>query len=263
MLIINNKPADAAVLAGDYPEDSAARTVIDTLAASDKKYYYDSLDELQFELRLREEIISASRRLHKSNMGFEVFRESRANPDYWIRRDNGGFSLKNGVKASDAVRDIYESSSKYGTECATAMQIVYLGALLEIFPEDAFNRMFKNLYLMNWNNVSRYLRDTATMHRQDDYLPGDRRYFANPDVNPETPEWQGENTIDLDGELYYGHGMGIHKAERIIRELNQNRKRNAGRDAYLMDSAARPDFKRLFALYQDATQNASVTRLTA
>jgi protein-glutamine gamma-glutamyltransferase len=205
MLIIDNKPADVESFAGRYPEGSIARAVVDVLSASDKKYAYGSLDELEFELKLRQEIVNAAKQLQKSGMAFEVFRESRANPDYWVRRENGGFALKDGVKPSDAIRDIYENGSKYGTECATAMQIVFLKALLELFPEDDFNRMFRNLYLMNWHNVNRYLSPMAAMSRQVDYLPGDRRYFANPDVDPETPEWQGENTIDLGGGLYYGH----------------------------------------------------------
>ena len=259
MLIIDNKPTQVSDLAVTFLEGSLDRYIVDTLSDSNEDYYYASLDELVFELRLRHEIIEASKQLQRSNMAFEVFRDSRANPDYWIRRENGGFQLKKDVKASEAVRDIYENGSLYGTECATAMQIVYLKALLEIFPEETFNKMFQNVYLMNWNSLNRYLRPTASMTRQPDYLPGDRRYFANPDVDPETPEWQGENTIDLGDGLYYGHGMGTHKADRIVRELNQNRKKNAAREAYLVQKAARPDFKRLFLLYSDAVRNIAPT----
>ena len=56
-----------------------------------------------------------------------------------------------------------------------------------------------------------------------DYLPGDCRYFNNPDVDPLTPEWQGENAIDLSGGMYYGHGIGIKTADKIIEILNHNR----------------------------------------
>jgi protein-glutamine gamma-glutamyltransferase len=263
MIIIDNKPAEASELAAVYPEDSIGRTIVDILSSSEKKYDYSSLDELKFEIRLREAIVDAARQLQKSNMAFEVFRESRANPEYWIRRDDGGFLLKAGVKPSEAVGDIFKNGSKYGTECATAMQIIYLKALLDVFPEDAFNRMFKNIYLMNWHNISRYLRQTGAMNPQADYLPGDRRYFANPDVDPETPEWQGENVVDLGGGLYFGHGIGTHKAETFIRELNGNRKSGATREAYLVQTAGRPDFKRLYNLYEDALRNSSASRQTA
>lgn len=253
MIYINDKPADTAALIKDYSENSVERAVINTLSSSDEKYVYSSLNELKFELRMRSEIVKAAHELNKSGLSFEVFRESRCNPDYWKRHNDGGFELKPDVKASDAILDIFKNGSKYGTECATAMQIVYYKALLSIFPEDAFNKMFKGIYLMNWHRVSEQLRDIGVMHREKDYLPGDRRYFANPDVDPETPEWQGENVIDMGNGLYYGHGIGIRNADAIIDALNKNRKDGAQKEAYLMDSAARPDFKKLSALFDTAT----------
>ena len=82
------------------------------------------------------------------------------------------------------------------------------------------------------------------------YLPGDRRYFANPDVDPLTPQWQGENVIDLSGDKYYGHGLGVHNAEAIVRALNENRSEDADESAHLLDSAGLPNFKRLFDIYR-------------
>lgn len=261
MIIIDNKPLQASAISGLYTQGSVGQVIIDTLTSSEKRYDYESTEELKFEISLREAIISAAKQLQKSGFDFEVFRNSRSNPEYWIRLNNGGFSLKSGVKPSEAVKDIFINGSKYGTECATAMQIIYLKALLNVFPEEAFNRLFKSIYLMNWHIPGRYLSETGAMSRQTDYLPGDRRYFANPDVNPATPEWQGENVIDLSDELYYGHGIGTHKADVFIRALNANRKTGAKREAYLVDAAGRPNFKRLFLLYKDAERNS--TRLTA
>lgn len=262
MILIDNKPLDAAIT-NDYPEGSIERIVLNKLINSDVKYTYDTLGALKFELRMRKEIVDAANALNKSGIAFEVFRESRCNPDYWIRQENGGFKLKRGVKPSDAIRDIFKNSSEYGTECATAIQIIYYKALLEIFPEDSFNRLFNDIYLMNWHNLSRELRGTGMMHREKDYLPGDRRYFANPDVDPKTPEWQGENVIDMGDGLYYGHGIGKHRAQAIIDALNDNRRENAEKEAYLMDSAGRPDFIKLAALYEKAIGDVSTTRLTA
>ena len=249
MIIIDNKPLEAAAFSDEYPAGSLERKALEAMAASAQRYTYDSLKQLRFELRMRREIVSAAAALNKSGLDFEIFRKSRANPEYWSRRGDGGFVLRPGVKASESIRDIYSHGSRYATECATAMQIVYYKALLEIFPEDAFNKMFPDIVLMNWNDISRELRDIGVMHRRSDGLPGDRRYFANPDVDPETPEWQGENVIDMGDGTYYGHGIGRHRAGAIIDALNENRRRGATREAYLMDSAGMPDFIRLSDLY--------------
>ena len=163
MILIDNKPLDHGALSGEYPEGSIERAVLNTLASGAEEYPYDSLDQLKFELRLRREIVDAAAALNRSGLDFEIFRKSRCNPEYWIRRDDGGFSLRPGVKASDAIRDVYRNGSKYGTECATAMQLVYYKALLDIFPEEAFNKMFRDITLMNWQELSPELRDIGYM----------------------------------------------------------------------------------------------------
>lgn len=263
MIVINGSPLDMAALQNEYPEGSLERSLLNTMATGADRYTYDTPDDLRFELRMRREIVNAAKALNKSDFAFEVFRESRANPDYWVRHSDGGFELKRGVRPSAAIRDIFKNSAEYGTECATAMQIVYYKALLEIFPEERFDRIFQDIYLMNWHNISRALRGIGSMHRVGDHLPGDRRYFANPDVDPETPEWQGENVIDLGGGLYYGHGIGIHRAGTIIDALNSNRRSGADREAYLMETAGRPDFNYLSKLSSETASGAVSGRISA
>ncbi len=253
MIIISGNTVQPGDISAAYAQGSVEQVIINRLAASDERYSYDSLDQLKFELRMRNEIIAASRELYQSRMGFEVFRETRCNPMYWKRTSEGGFLLKDGVKPSDAILDIFKNSSQYGTECATAMMIVYYKALLNIFPKDLFDKTFPRIELMNWHHIDRLLQDVGFIKRRKDYLPGDRRYFANPDVDPLTPEWQGENVIDLGGGLYYGHGLGIYDAESIIKALNGNRSEDADESAHLLDSAGRPDFKRLFSIYSRST----------
>ena len=50
--------------------------------------------------------------------------------------------------------------------------------------------------LMNWSNIDEKL-GVDYYDSVSDFMPGDCIYFKNPDVNPKTTEWQGENTIDL------------------------------------------------------------------
>jgi protein-glutamine gamma-glutamyltransferase len=248
MIVISNKTVSPEEAGAEYAAGSVERAIINTLASSNEQYSYDSMDQLKFELRMRMEIIASSRELYQSRMGFEVFRESRCNPDYWDRTNEGGFVLKAGVKPSDAISNIFTDGSKYGTECATAMMIVYYKSLLNIYGDTLFNKTFPKIELMNWHHIDRLLQEVGYITKRKDYLPGDRRYFANPDVDPLTPEWQGENVIDLGGGRYYGHGIGIHDAGSIIDALNNHRSEDADESPHLLDSAGRPNFKRLAAI---------------
>ncbi len=237
-----------------YPSGSTEALALSIMEKSNATYRYGSLGQLKFELKLRANIVNASKDLNRSNMAFRVFRKSKANPDFWYRTNEGGFRLQPDVSPWDAINDIYKNSSLYGTECATAMVIVYYKALADILPEDLFNRLFPDIYLMNWQHLDRDL-GISRSENPPDYLPGDARYFKNPDVNPLHPEWQGENVFDLGNELYYGHGLGIATKDRIIESLNSLRKEEATRSAYLMDFAERPGFRQLHRKYEEYMQN--------
>jgi len=227
-----------------YMSGSIQGKVLNILFSSSFTYKYASQDQLRFELDLRAGIVNAAIELSKSRLAFRTFRNSYCNTDYWLRTNEGGFLVNDGIKSSDAVRDIYINGQMYGTECATAIVIIYYKALVDIFPEGKFNYLFGNIYLMDWKHLD---SDLGVRHYKStsDVLPGDCLYFKNPDVNPVTPEWQGENVIDLGNETYYGHGIGIKDAEGIIEALNRHRKSGATRSAYLTSGVTRPAFKHL------------------
>jgi protein-glutamine gamma-glutamyltransferase len=252
MIRVAGKELDAATLSGLYPASSLEGRIAEQMSKSSEVYDYESIDQLKFELRLRNSIVNASKELDKSSFAFKVFRKSKCNHDFWKRTDEGGFLLQSGVKPSDAIRDIFTNSSQYGTECSTAMVIVYYKALLDILPEDLFNKMFSDIYLMNWQHLDSDLGLT-TFNKPADYLPGDARYFKNPDVDPLTPEWQGENVFDLGGGRYYGHGIGITDADRIIHALNGARIESSHKSAYLMETAERLNSKNLAKKYYNYT----------
>jgi len=264
MVIISTRPYDTSGLIYEYPAGSVERQVLESLSSSEERYRYDSLEELKFELKMRREIVNASIGLNRSRLHFVVFSESFANYEYWDRTNNGGFKLKKGANPGKAINDIYINGGKYGTECATAMVIVYFKALLNIFGEENFNKLFPDIYLMNWHRLDPLLKEVGIPKRVADILIGDRCYFSNPDVDPKTPELQGENVIVLPSKLYYGHGFGITTAKNIIDGLNENRREGATRSAYFMDnSASRPDFKLLYNRYFKMQPSAEIPALLA
>jgi len=259
MIIVTNRPFDVSGIINEYPENSVGRQLLTQMSESAGEYRYSTLNQLKFELLLRKSIVNAAQELNSSAFSFAVFTDSKSNPAYWDRTENGGFKLKEGVKPSEGINDIFINSGKYATECATAMMIVYYRALSHIFPEEAFNKLFPDIYLMNWQIRDPLLKEVGVPRKVTDILLGDRGYFKNPDVDPQTPEWQGENIIVLPDDLYYGHGIGIKTADKIIAALNDNRKKDATESAFFLDVMSRPDFGRLADLYYRATQ-AAVSR---
>ena len=201
-----------------------------------------------FEQSLRKAICDSANELHQSGMSFAVFSDTKCNSQYWDRTSNGGWRLKEKTTPSEAVRDIFANGWKYATECATAMMIVYYKSVLEVYGDELFDRVFTSIYLMDWEVRNPLLSSVGRMSPVDELLVGDRGYFTNPDHDPTLPQWQGENVIILGDDSYYGHGIGLTDSESIINALNSRRKGGLSdnlRNAYLMSSAGRPDFKKL------------------
>lgn len=145
---------------------------------------------------------------------------------------------------SIAIQDIFKNGKLYGTECATAMIIIFYKALLSLYEEETFNRLFANLLLYTWD----YDQDLKLITKTGgDLVPGDLVYFKNPQVNPATIEWQGENTIYLGNFFFYGHGVGVKTKEEIIYALNERRVPYAFISAFLTDTITRID-SRLMSL---------------
>lgn len=203
-------------------------------------YRYASLAHLQFELKLRTAIVEAAKALRRSGVQFEDFEHSHCNERFWHLNNRGGFELRSDVTPAEGIRDIFANGPLYGFECATAIVIVLYKGLLDCIREKDFNRMFADLLLYDWH----YDADLRLIEKQgaSESFPGDVLYFKNPDVNPRQIEWQGENTVKLEEDLYYGHGIGIESSRAIIAKLNRHRKPGSTVSAYLTDQVISPDF---------------------
>ncbi|MCJ8011006.1 protein-glutamine gamma-glutamyltransferase [Paenibacillus sp. KQZ6P-2] len=203
-------------------------------------YRYISLSHLKFELKLRTAIVEAAKALKRSGPSFETFEDSFCNEQYWHLNSKGGFELRSSVTPAEGIRDIFVNGSLYGFECATAIVIVLYKGVLDSIEEKEFNRMFADLLLYDWH----YDSDLRLIEKYGSArsFPGDVGYFKNPDVNPEHMEWQGENTVKIEEDLYYGHGIGIVSSRAIIAKLNRNRIPGSNVSAYLTDQVIYPDF---------------------
>lgn len=239
MIRIADKPFKPSDL---QPSDSIEKIILQRLNEYPTVYSYQSIAELSFELKLRKSIIESAKAMNRSNVQFATFATSRGNPHYWNLTSFGGFRLGRNVKPSDAIQDIYSNSSWYAFECATAMIVIYYHAILNLIGADLFNRLFQNIYLYSWHADSDLGLTALTT---PDYIPGDVVYFDNPDFNPQTPQWRGENAVVLEDDTYFGHGIGIKTAEQMIVDLNKRRKLWSNRTAYLSKIVARPSFSHL------------------
>jgi len=257
MITVSGTPFDPSPIINEYAHDSIERQLLDMMSADAKEHQYDSVNTLKFELRLRKEVVDAAVKLNDSSFSFARFEQSKCNPVYWDRTDNGGFMLRPGANAAQAIRDIFTNGDQYATECATAIVIVYGKALVEVLGENLFNQQFPQIYLMDWHSES-ILQDVIEEQDISNLLIGDGGYFSNPDFDPSTPEWQGENVIVLSGPMYYGHGIGIESASQIVRALNARRKSNPTRSAYLTTTVNRLNAKKLSNIYDHFTGQTAV-----
>jgi len=251
MIAIAGRPVQPTGLHGEWRFNAEQQEIIRRMAASPQVFDYPSAEILLFELKLRDHLIKSSRALYMSGLGFSTFENSRCNPDFWIRTTQGGFQLRPDVRPSHGIIDIFQNGRLYATECATAMVIVLYHAVLRSIHRDAFEQLFADLLLYDWRyDKDLHLKTVST----STFLPGDILYFANPDFDPATPQWQGENAVYLGGGLYYGHGAGIRSAPSMITFLNEHRKAGAVRSAYLANQATRPGFLYL-SQYNDSRNN--------
>lgn len=222
------------------------KNIITKKEQSSVVYGYSSLAALEFELDIRSNIVAAARALEVSGARFANFDNSKCGRKYWIRTMEGGFQLKEDVLPSVGIQDIFQNGELYAFECATAIVIILYKSIISTLGEKAFNTNFRNLLLWDWN-YDRNLRLTTVLDNKEAYA-GDVLYFTNPDYNPNTPEWQGENVIMLDNDLYFGHGIGITLSNNIISTLNKFRKPGSSKSAYLSDEVIHSEFEHLHQL---------------
>jgi protein-glutamine gamma-glutamyltransferase len=241
MIQINQTILNVGNIDGGLPQQK--KKILETMAKSRTVYRYHTMDQLDFELQMRTEIIKAANLFSKSGVQFAAtFSTTKGNEMYWSQTSQGGLALKPNATPHAGIEDIFMNGNKYAVECATATVIIFYKAVLESIRTNYFNQLFSNLVLYDWQ----YDQDLGLIvYRGTDFLPGDCVYFNNPDVDPRISHLRGENSIILEENLYFGHGAGIKTRQETIQFLNSTRKPNAKISAYLMDLIARLNFSYL------------------
>jgi protein-glutamine gamma-glutamyltransferase len=215
---------------------SLQQQIYNALEKSTTRYAYPTIKELKFELKLREKIIHAAKRMFESDAVFSSFQDSSFNSTYW-RKTSNGYLLKPNQLPSAAIEDVFINSNKYGFECVTSIVLIYYKAVLDSIHKNYFNELFRPLLV--WNH--HFDKDLGMITFSGyDSIPGDVVYFYNPDY--ETPIWMGENAVYLGEGQYFGHGIGIGTKEEMIEALNTLRKKEAKKSAYLLQQVTRLNF---------------------
>ncbi|MBN3554411.1 protein-glutamine gamma-glutamyltransferase [Fictibacillus halophilus] len=240
MIFVNGYPVETAQISGFKSLTPTQKQVGEKLQKSRESFYYTSPHQFLFEVVMRTNIVAAANGMRDSGAGFATFVNSRCNPQYWRRTAYGGFLLRSDVRPSDAISDIFINGKRYGFECTTAIMIMMYKAILETIGAGMFDQLFNGLLLY------------STEHDEDlqiiavpsgDSLPGDVRYVKNPEHHPNTPQWQGENLIDLGNGQFFGHGIGTGTIGEVIDVLNQKRMPGATVSAFLTAEIIRPNYR--------------------
>ncbi|GGD09738.1 protein-glutamine gamma-glutamyltransferase [Pontibacillus salipaludis] len=210
--------------------------IIKGMQNSSELYSYSSMNELLFDLNVRKNTIESAEEMSEGEATFRGFRSATCNPDYWYLTPAGGFLIKPTVLPSEGIQDIYNNSSLYAYECATACVIVFYHAVLKSIGASSFNDLFQNLYLYSWNTDPDLGIYT---YYANDFLPGDVVYFNNPDYDRVNANYRGENAVAMGSGKFFGHGINIVTTEEMIEFLNSKRYEGSNRSAYLTSSVTR------------------------
>ena len=184
--------------------------------------------------------------------------KQKYNTEFWKQNKVDGkpttWQVKDGVKTSDAINDIFDKDSKgkYSLDCAASINLILLKAKMDTMGEGDFNKKFEDMQISGWNNSQSNDGDADQGYNQrfdntgaidtlsgdrtkpgsvENLQPGDMAYFNDmSNTNYENNARQGENSLYLgmkDGKAqFFGNPIGIesldpNKPEVIYGKLSE------------------------------------------
>ncbi len=232
--ILQARVAGAMLMDADFDGRLSGADLVATPQADGRVALEPLGDRRATDTRLRAEMVAACHEMGRAKHAFSLIRDHHANPAFFsVRPEDGTFVLRAGVRASQALNDIFQNPRAYGFECATAMVIVYYRAMQRLLGDEDFDRVCADLVIGPWQQENHLERSHIRGPRAAELGPADYTYIRNHDVSPEgrAGGWQGENVIYLGDGLYYGHPFGVASADTIVQHLNDFRRSGATRSA--------------------------------
>jgi RHS repeat-associated protein len=230
-------------------------TFLEILIESKTTYKYTD-QSIIAEMEFRDALLAAADKVKKSGLGFAAAGEVGKDVKGWEGvKDGIRFKKGSGLTASKAIEELFNQAKDVKLDCANGGILVFYEALRSYLGDERFDKLFvgeRQLDIAQANSTRLFWLD---LKKYDDYLPGDWRYFSNPNLDPkESRAWQGFNAIQAGKEAtgkFIAHPGFELTAQETIDKLNSKtsvvdeRGTRAG-GASLDKDARRFDFDKIF-----------------
>jgi protein-glutamine gamma-glutamyltransferase len=223
------------------------RAIIDAMMQS-KTRFVRSEKEIDLEIRFRSNMVKAAQAINDRAPMFpergENFIEAPGASKFWGPDEEGNFGRGLHYKGepykhsfSEAIDELWATTSGLKCDCSAALTLVYLRALRDTLGKEEFDLLWSNFqaiyktiprvsqrggnFTPGYFNVSGGPPIGGLADRYyTDHLPGDWSAFENKDVTPNFDwAWGAENVIVMPDDKFYGHGIGIKSREVMLDEL--------------------------------------------
>lgn len=149
-------------------------------------------------------------------------------PNFWDHNGGINWTMKPGVKPSDAIKAVFRLGAGSKMECLSVMSAIYYRALLKAIGEDKFNAVFKDLG-MEISQDSSIFDIVPKKPAGQPLKPGDWVYikghkdYDSPEMDAALGKgwgpWRGENSVYMGPNQYSGLGLPPESLDEMKSDL--------------------------------------------
>jgi hypothetical protein len=170
----------------------------------------------------------------KAHHVYGIRSQVRVSTAYWEGTLQPGFyQVRQYVRGSDAVNDIFENPKQYRFGDSYATTIVYLKAMLDLLGPTDFDRVVPSLtigpfsltpFVTQMAEVTGNTGQNADAQLRSELRAGDESYFLNPSASDDAKKARSDEqyAIYLGDGKWYAHPFGITTEEAILEYLNRS-----------------------------------------